>query len=32
MTIREIMTLWRVSDLDEWAAGRPVVHEELGRQ
>ena len=21
MTIREIMTLWRVSDLDKWAAG-----------
>ena len=32
MTIREIMTLWRVSDLDEWAASRPVSHEELGRQ
>ena len=23
---------WRVSDLDEWAAGRPVAHGELGRQ
>ena len=23
---------WRVSDLEEWAAGRPVAHGELGRQ
>ena len=23
---------WRVSDLDEWAAGRPVAHGELGHQ
>ena len=21
---------WRVSDLDEWAAGRPVAHGEIG--
>ena len=23
---------WRVSDLDEWAAGRPVAHGEIGHQ
>ena len=23
---------WRVSDLDEWAAGRPVSHGEIGHQ
>ena len=23
---------WRVADLDEWAAGRPVAHGEIGRR
>ncbi len=32
MTIREIMTLWRVSDLDKWAAGRSVAYGEFGHR